>query len=118
MSKDLKDLTRAELERVELRADRVVSRYVDEMIAAGRGRETPSQTQGRTDPLSKLYIAAMDVSAAVAQEKRRRMEYEREYANAVVYAGVQIWASMQAHAGDPRYEYRNGISTLLEELTR
>ena len=32
-------------------------------------------------------------------------EYEFEYNSAQVYAAIQIWASIQRHAGDPRWEY-------------
>lgn len=71
----LQDLTRAELARVEERADRVCRRYTDEMIAAGRGHELPSQTARKDDPLSKLYTAAMEHSADIGAEKRRRMVY-------------------------------------------
>lgn len=31
-------------------------------------------------------------------------EVEREYRNAQLYCGTQIWASMQRHAGDPCWE--------------
>ena len=32
-------------------------------------------------------------------------EYEHAYADAVAYAGIQVWASMQRHAGDPCWEW-------------
>ncbi len=75
MSRPMSELTRAELVRVEERSDRVVRRYVDEMIAAGRGHELPSQTARKDDPLSKLYTAAMEHGAGMAAEKRRRMAW-------------------------------------------
>lgn len=73
--KPLRELTRAELERVEARSDRTCRRYCDEMIAAGRGHELPSETAKKTDPLSRLYHAALELGADIAAEKRLRMEW-------------------------------------------
>lgn len=44
-------------------------------------------------------------------------EYEREYENAIAYAAIQVWASIQRHAGDPRWEFRNVDSVIEERRT-
>jgi hypothetical protein len=46
------------------------------------------------------------------------VEYEAEYADAVLHAGVQIWASMHRCKGNPCMEWRsNGYGYLAEVRT-
>lgn len=45
-------------------------------------------------------------------------EHRREYANAQVFAAVQIWASIQRHDGDPCWSWgRDPEGTIVESLT-
>lgn len=58
--KRLRDMTRAELERAKKRAGIACSQLCDELIAAGRGNELPSEIQKKSDPLSLRYMRAQD----------------------------------------------------------
>lgn len=55
--------------------------------------------------LNTWLRAAEIVRDTVLQNMPVAEEYSIEMANAVEYCGVQIWASIRRHAGDPRWEY-------------
>lgn len=73
--KALHDMTRSELEREAAKADKLYSAILDEMIAAGRGHERPSETRMKKDSLSLRFIASLCLCQDFVQESRRRMEY-------------------------------------------
>lgn len=73
--KPVRTLTRAELQRALDLADRQHMAVIDEMIKAGRGHETPSETARRDDPLSLRFNAAAERSRELYAERSRRMAY-------------------------------------------
>lgn len=73
--KSLSDLSPAQLSAAEKKADLAHSKLIDEMIEKGRGHERPTETRGKSDDLSKRFMASLNHSSDIAFEKRRRMEY-------------------------------------------
>lgn len=73
--KPLRDMTRAELERCKAKADAVRREVIEEMIAAGRGHERPSETRLKTDALSLRYMESAFVDQDIADECRRRIDF-------------------------------------------
>lgn len=72
---NLSELPPAKLTLAIKRADERDSALCSEMIAAGRGCETPIETRTKTDELSLRWIAARDQSYALRQERDRRMAW-------------------------------------------
>lgn len=75
MTKQPESMSRAELQRAMDRAGKASMELCDEMIAAGRGNERPSETAGKTDPLSVRFNAARALDSALHAEAARRMRY-------------------------------------------
>ena len=69
------DLTRAELERALGKAHALSMALCDEMIAAGRGHERPSETSQLTDPLAQRVNAAAEREQALRDEAARRTRW-------------------------------------------
>ena len=74
--KALREMTRAEIERAADKAHKASSALIAEMIAAGRGTERPSQTALKNDDLSRRYLAAFQTERDIADECRRRMDFQ------------------------------------------
>lgn len=56
-------------------ASAIRSGLCDELIAAGRGHETHSETMKKDDALSLRYVEASESYACLAQEKRDRQQW-------------------------------------------
>lgn len=72
----LRDMTRAEIERASDEAHKACFALCDEMIAAGRGHERPSETALKDDELSLRHTTALRLAHDIAAECRRRMEFQ------------------------------------------
>ena len=55
---------------------------------------------------SRVWECAADVTRnTIINDANIVQEYASEYQDAVEYAATQIWASINRHKGDPRWEY-------------
>lgn len=68
-------LTRAELERALAKAHALSMALCDEMIAAGRGHERPSETRTKADKLAQRVNAAAQAEQALRDEAARRQAW-------------------------------------------
>lgn len=68
-------LTRAELERALAKAHALSMALCDEMIAAGRGHERPSETRTKADELAQRVNAAAQAEQALRDEAARRQAW-------------------------------------------
>lgn len=67
------------LDQEEKKARDISSALGDELIEAGRGHETASETRDKAkqgDELAKRWVDAADALADLLWEKKRRMEYQ------------------------------------------
>lgn len=70
---------------------------------------SPALRRAEVHAERNAYIeAARVVDATVFSNPPIEQEYALEYAAAQDFAAWQIWASIQRHAGDPRWEYHSG----------
>lgn len=91
---ELAELLRQRAQKVYDDADRQTSaRQADPLRAAG----------------SAWLSAASIVKDTLIENMPVAQEYAIEYENAQYVAAVQIWASIQRHSGDPRFEYDGGV---------
>lgn len=70
------------------------------------GYATPRDTA----PADHAYIVLLRrhlTSAHTCLQRAKPLvdEYEAAYADAIAYAAIQVWASMQRHKGDPCWEW-------------
>lgn len=75
MAKALSDLTAGELKKRLERLETLNSKYVDEMIASGRGHERFSDFKDKTDKLSVDYYKAATELGDIFDEQKRRLRY-------------------------------------------
>jgi hypothetical protein len=73
--KDVKDMTRGEIERALEQAGKRVSKACDAFIKAGRGQERVQDILKQSDGLSVKYREASDRYREVNAECERRMTY-------------------------------------------
>lgn len=72
---NLSKLTKSQLLKKKEVVSEKQSKIADEMIAAGRGYELPTETRQKTDELSLQFIDAADKFLAVQNEIERRIKY-------------------------------------------
>jgi hypothetical protein len=72
---DYTKLSAAQLEAAINKAQGKSSAITSKMIAAGRGRERPSEIRTMSDPLAKEYMAQADIMEALYAEKDARSIY-------------------------------------------
>jgi hypothetical protein len=75
MAKALADLSAAELKKRHKTASARSSKFVHEMIAAGRGNERPSNFKDKSDPLSVNLKQAYADEREINDEIERRKRY-------------------------------------------
>ena len=97
-------VTEVESFLTEVESFRTASLHVSEGYATPRGKS----------PNDSTYIVFLHHHLTLAHTCLQRAkllvdEYEREYENAVVYAGIQVWASMHRRNGDPRWEWQGCV---------
>lgn len=71
----IEDMTRGQLCAAIRKADAAHALLIDEMIAAGRGHETPDITRTKTDDLSVRFTTAFDRCSELYAERKRRIDY-------------------------------------------
>lgn len=71
-AKDVSEMSAAAINREMESLSRKMSALNDEMIEVGRGHERPSDTEGKTDPLSVRFNAARSRWADLRYEVKRR----------------------------------------------
>ena len=72
------DVTKLSANKLEAVGDKIDAEFwkvVDEMIAAGRGLDKPSDIFRRTDPLSVKYTELFQKNADIGSEVARRLEH-------------------------------------------
>jgi hypothetical protein len=72
---DVTKLSAKKLEAEGEKTDKAFWKVVDELIAAGRGLDKPSDIFPRTDPLSVKYTELFQKNADIGSEVARRIEH-------------------------------------------
>jgi hypothetical protein len=65
-------LTAGQINKALDKVDKASSKLVDEFIAAGRGRELPSETMTKSDPLARKYVQLWEERSQLRAEVEHR----------------------------------------------